>query len=477
MNPESKMNKLAEYVDMAGKETPARTRVSALFDADTFVELDAFAGMSEGMSGVVTGYGYVGDNLVYAFAQDVTACGGAVTKVHANKIKKVYELAAKTGCPVVGIYDSNGAKVTEANEMLTAYGEILALSNNLSGVVPQIAVVLGTCAGTSALMACGADFVVMSKDAELFLNAPFVTNAKGDNPEAGTAKFVAEAGVASIVAEDEAAALEQVRKLVSYLPANNLAPAPLFETAENAGAAQLIAKAYGDVDNMCAKSLIEAVADADTVVEVNALYGTGMVTALGLVSGAAVGFVANNETAGEFGANACDKAARFVRTCDAFNIPVVTLVNTKGLKMTACPKLIREGSKLAHAYAEATTAKIAVICGQAIGAAYLAMASKGSHDLTLAWPTGVISAMGLEAYVEFTAHDKLKGTSNLEASRKELVEEYIDTAAGAFKAAENGFVDAVIAPEQTRASLIHAIEMLAGKRESRMPKKHSNSVI
>ncbi|MGI5958842.1 MAG: carboxyl transferase domain-containing protein [Massiliimalia sp.] len=477
MNPESKMNKLAEYVGMTAKETPARTRISTLFDADTFVELDAFAGMSEGTSGVVTGYGYVGENLVYAYAQDITACGGAMTKVHANKIKKVYELAAKTGCPVVAIYDSNGAKVTEANEMMAAYGEILALSNNVSGVVPQIAVVLGTCAGTSALMACGADFVVMSKEAELFLNAPFVTNAKGDNKEAGTANFVAEAGVASIVADDDNAALEEVRKLVSYLPVNNLAPAPLFETAENADAASLIAKAYKDVDNMCAKALIEAVADADTVVEINALYGTGIVTALGLVSGAAVGFVANNETAGEFGANACDKAARFVRTCDAFNIPVVTLVNTKGLKVTACPKLIREGSKLAHAYAEATTAKIAVICGQAIGAAYLALASNKNNDVTLAWPTAAISAMGLEAYVEFTAHDKLKGTTNLEASRKELVEEYIDTTAGAFKAAENGFVDAVIAPEQTRASLIHAIEMLAGKRESRMPKKHSNSVI
>lgn len=475
MNPESKMKKLAEYIGKTEKNTPARDRLSTLFDDQTFVELNTFAGFGEETSGVITGYGYIGEDLVYAYSQDMTACDGAVTKVNANKIKKVYELASKTGCPIVALFDSNGAKLEEANEMLNAYGEILALSNNISGVVPQIAVVLGTCAGTSALMACGADFVVMAQKAELFLNAPSVVDDK--NQDAGTAKFAAETGVVSIVVEDDDIALEQVRKLISVLPQNNLAPAPLFESSENTNANSLIAKAVADIDHMCAKSVIEAVADVDSVIEINASYATGVVTALALVSGATVGFVANNEITGEFGANACDKAARFVRTCDAFNIPVVTLVNTKGFKVTSCPKLIREGSKLAHAYAEATTPKISVICGQAIGAAYIAMASSQNHDVTLAWPTAAISAMGLEATVEFTSHDRLKGATNLETARAELVEEYIDTTAGAFKAAENGFVNAVIDPVDTRCALIHAIEMLAGKRESRLPKKHSNSVI
>lgn len=473
MNPESKMNQLAEYVDMTQKDVPARKRISTLFDADTFVELGAFAD-----SGVVTGYGYVGDNLVYAFSQDVTADNGAVTKVNAGKIKKLYELAVKTGCPVVGIYDSNGAKLGEGNEMLEAYGEMVKAANNISGVVPQIAVVLGTCAGTSALAACGADFVVMSKDAELFLNAPFVTTAKGGSKEAGTADFVAKVGVAAIVAEDEETALEDVRTIISYLPSNNLAPAPLFETAENPEAANLIAEAVADVDHMCGKALIHAIADADTVVEVYENYGTGVVTAFGLVSGAAVGFVANNETAGEFGKDACDKAAGFVRVCDAFNIPVVSLVNTKGFEVTACPGLIKASAKLAHAYAEATTPKISVICGQAIGAAYIALASKSANaDVTLAWPTAVIAPMGLEAMVEFTSHDRLKGTTDLKADRAALVEEYIDTTAGAFKAAENGYVDAVIDPAATRANLVKAIEMLAGKRESRLPKKHATAMI
>jgi acetyl-CoA carboxylase carboxyltransferase component len=473
MNPESKMNKLAEYVDQVSKETPARSRLSTLFDADTFVELDAFAGVGETLSGVVTGYGYVGDTLVYAYAQDITAQDGAVTKVHANKIKKVYDLAAKTGCPVVALFDSNGAKLSEANEMLDAYGEILAKTSKLSGVVPQIAAVLGTCAGTSALLACGADFLVMSENAELFLNAPFVTTAKGDDKDAGTAEFVAKSGIASVVAKDDEAALAEVRKLVSMLPQNNLAPAPLFEASENPQGADLLSKAVSDIDNMCAKDVIAAVCDADSVVELQSDFGTGIVTALATISGATVGLIANNETKGDFDTDACDKATRLIRVCDAFSIPVITLVNTKGFKVTACPVLIRKSARLAHAYAEATTPKITVICGQAIGAAYMAMAANANMDVTFAWPTAAISAMGLEATVEFLSHDKLKGTTNLEKSRQELVDEYVDTVAGAFKAAENGYVDGVIAPQETRASLIQAIEMLAGKRETNLPKKHS----
>lgn len=474
MNPESNMNTLAEYVLKISKETPAKNRISKLFDADTFVELDAFAGLGEEASGVVTGYGYMGDNLVYVFSQDITACSGAVSKVSANKIKKVYDLATKTGCPVVAIYDSNGAKLNEANEMLKAYSEIVKLSNNISGVVPQIAVILGTCAGTSAIMASSADFVVMSNEAELFLTAPYITNANGGRKEAGTAQFVAESGVVSIVKENEDSVLEEVRKLVTMLPANNLAPAPLFETTPNFESATLIANAYANVDEMDAKDLINAISDDGSVIELYSEFGKGIVTALATISGATVGFVVNNETVAPFKMDACDKASRLVRTCDAFNIPIVTIINTKGFAQIDCARLIKASSRLAHAYAEATTAKIAVIAGQAIGAAYISLSNA---DYTVAWPTGVISAMGLEAYVEFTNHDALKGTTDLAKSRQELVDEYVNDIAGAFKASENGFVDAVINPQDTRETIIKAIEMLAGKRESKLPKKHSNAVL
>lgn len=473
MNPESKMNKLVAMTMASEKDTAARARLLTLFDENTFVELDMFAGMSEDGCSVVTGYGYVGSDMAYAFSQDVTVDSGALNKVHANKIKKVYELAAKTGCPVIGIYDSKGAKVSESNDMLAAYGEILAISNQVSGVVPQIAVVLGICAGTAAFMACGADVVVMSKDAELFLNAPFVTTAAGGPKDAGTAAFAAKAGVVSVVAEDDADALATVGKLISYFPQNNLAPATLFETAGNPeGAAKL--GAITETDGLCAKEVIANIADVDSIVELQADYATGVVTAIALVSGAPIGFVANNEAAGTYSANACDKAARFIRICDAYNMPVVNLVNTAGFEMTACPKLIKSGAKLAHAYAEATVPKISIILGQAIGAAFLATSSA---DVVAAWPSAAISAMGLEAYVEFTQHDKLVGTTNLEADRKALVEAYVEEEAGAFNAAAKGFVDSVIAPADTRKTIIEAIEMLAGKRVSTMPKKHSTSIL
>jgi len=462
MNSESKMNKLAEFVGKIDASNPARVRLSTLFDADTFVELDAFA-----ENGVVTGYGYVGDNLVYAFSQN-----GAVTKVHAKKIKKVYELAAKVGCPIVGIYDSNGAKVSEANEMLAAYAEILALSGKISGVVPQIAVVLGTCAGTSALMAAGADVVAMSKDAELFLTAPFVTTAKGEDKEAGTASFMAKGGVVSIVGETEEETLEEVKKLVAVLPENNLAPAPLFESVENVNGASVLT-AYAKKPEGCVCEVVKALADDGMVVTLNKEFASGVYTALAVMGGNPVGFIASNEEKGEFDAKACEKAVKLINLCDAFNIPVVTLLNTKGFKATACPYMLKGAAKLADAYAEATTAKVNVLMGEAIGAAYLATAGA---DITLAWPTGVISALAPETYVEFVSHDKLVGTENLKADRKKLAEEYIDEEAGAFKAAENGFVDNVIAPADTRAELLKALEMLEGKRVSALPKKHSTTL-
>lgn len=473
MNPESRRKQLADHAGKILVQTPARKRMAALFDADTFVEIDAFSGAKEQSCGVVTGYGYIGDTLAYAFSQDVSADDGAVTKAHAKKISKLYDLAVKTGCPVIAVFDSKGAKLSEANEMLDAYGEILAKSSRLSGVVPQVAVVLGTCAGTSALLACGADFLVMSKQAELFMTAPFVTKALGEDEAAGTAEFIAQSGLASVVAENEDAAMEEARKILSMLPANNLSPAPLFEAQENAKGVAALKKEYKNIDKMSGLAVIEAVADAGSVIVLQKEFGTGMAAALGTVGGAAVGFLANDEGNGQLGIDECDKATRLIRTCDAFHLPVITFVNTKGFQMTANPVLIRKSARLAHAYSESTTQKVTVLCGQAVGAAYMALAANANADLTLAWPTAAISALGLEATVEFLSHDKLKGTKNLEQSRKELVEEYIDTTAGALKAAENGYVDNVIEPESTRVEIIKAIEMLAGKRESTLPKKHS----
>lgn len=465
MSSTNNSNRLAELKASMDGATPARARLTALFDPDSFVELDAFLKAGENEAGVVAGYGLIEGAVVYAWSQDVTANKGAVSVAHAKKVKKVYELAGKTGCPVVCLYDSNGAKLDEGNAMLAAYSEMLLWSNNLSGVVPQISVVLGTCAGVSAMLAAGSDFVVMEKKAELFMTAPFITASSGDTTEgAGSADNAAKAGVASIVCEGEEACLAETRKLLTMLPQNNLAAVPLFDFAENSEAFD---------PNGCPKLIVKGIADADSVVELNAEYGKGIYTFLGTMAGTTTAFVTtsrNNPLDGD----ACAKAARFVKICDAYNIPVITLIDSKGFEISADVAVIKDAAKLASAYAEATTAKISIITGKAFGPAYIALGSRnGNADVTLAWPEAQISALAPETAVEFLWADRFKGTEDAAATRTALLSEYIDTEASPFEAAKGGYIEAVVAPEETRRSIINMLDMLAGKRESKMPKKHA----
>ena len=268
MSSTNRIEMLSARSAALSSENPARARLSKLFDADSFVELDAFVKAGENEAGVVAGYGLVEGSVVYAFSQDVSSDSGAVSAAHAKKVKKVYELAAKTGCPVVCIYDSKGAKLSEGNEMLAAYSDMLASSGKISGVVPQIAVVLGTCAGVSAMLAAAADVLVISRDAQLFMTAPFISAANGDKSEnAGSAEAAAKAGVASIVADDENAALAKVRTLLTMLPQNNLASLPLFDFTDSTEPLDPAG---------CPKLIVKAVADADSLVELHAEYGKGV---------------------------------------------------------------------------------------------------------------------------------------------------------------------------------------------------------
>ena len=475
MSPESKMLKLSQLQGALSGSEAVKKRLDLLFDEGTFVELDSLAKVNESGSGVVTGYGYVEGTLVYAFAQDSAVASGALGRVHAAKIKKIYELAAKTGCPVVAMYDSNGVRIDEGNEALSAYGELLACQNNLSGVVPQIAVVTGVCAGCSAMLCCGADYVVMGKDAQLFMTAPFTAKAKGDHtPGAGTADNAAKSGVAHIVADTEEDVMAAVKELVSFLPSNNLSMVPVFEYAENPEGPGKLTSAYGDLDSVSGAELTAAIADQDSVLELQSQFGSSY-TALARVQGSTVGFAYAN---GALSSADCAKLARFARTCDAFAIPVVTMLNTEGFVPSAAAELagsIRESAQLAHAYAEATCPKIGLILGKAVGPAYIALAGKGANaDAAIAWPGAVISPLPSETAVEFLWHDKLAGSGDLAADRAALVEEYNDTLASAFTAAADGVVDMVIDPAATRTQLINTLEMLAGKRVSSLPKKHSN---
>lgn len=465
MSSTNNENKLAELKASIDSENPARARLVALFDPDSFVELDAFLKAGENEAGVVAGYGLVEGGVVYAWSQDVTASKGAVSAAHAKKIKKVYELAAKTGCPVVCVYDSNGAKLDEGNAMLAAYSKMLQWSNNLSGVVPQISVVLGTCAGVSAMLAAGSDVVIMEKKAELFMTAPFIAKANGDSTEgAGSADNAAGAGVADIVCEGEQACIEQARKLLTMLPQNNLASVPLFDYTENT---------EGFDPDGCPKLIVKGIADAESTVELGAAFGKGVYTFLGTMAGVTTAFLATSRQ-NPLDADACAKAARFVKICDAYNIPVVTLLDSVGFALSSDAGMIREAAKLASAYAEATTAKISVITGRAFGPAFVAMGSKnGNADVTLAWPQAQISALAPETAVEFLWTDRYKGTTDAQATRKALVEEYIDTEASPIEAAKGGYIEAVVTPAETRKCIVNMLDMLAGKRESKLPKKHA----
>lgn len=452
------LNTLAELKAAVLADSPARTRLTYLFDDGNFTELDPYAKNGSDLSGVIAAFGYVDSNPVYAFSQDINVKSGAVNKTHAAKIVKVLDLAAKTGVPVVGIFDSFGADISDGAEALNSYGNILAYISNLSGVVPIVSVVAGTCAGCSAMIAQSADFVVMSKDAELYV-AP---NSKGNS-----AVNAAKNGTASVVCDDDHAAVNKAKEIINKFPQNNLSPVPMYEFAEPT-----------TIIGTDAETFAKAVCDEDSIIELGAEYGKCSYTAIASVGGATVGFIATNKTADKITSADASKIARFVRTCDAYQIPVVTLVDTEGFAAdddTEVQGAVKDMAKLTHAYAEATTIKVSFVVGKAYGPAFIALAGKGSNsDLTYALNGSVISPLAPETAVEFLQHDELKGVSDLTSARKDLADKYAKEKASAVAAAASGCVDGIIESSEIRETLKTSIEILAGKRVSRLPKKHSN---
>lgn len=444
-------------------ESQARLRLYYLFDDGTYTEINSLAKEKDSFTSVVSAYGYVNGNPVYAFSQDKSINSGAVGTAHAAKIAKLYSLAAKTGTPIVGIHDSNGAFVDGTVESLAAYGEMLCASSVISGVVPQISIIAGTCAGSAAMLACSSDFIIMTKDSEFFMSPPFDSKING----VGTAAAAAKAGTASIISEDDKSAADKARELINLLPVNNLTGVPVFE--------------YEDSNTTISSDLmafVNSVTDANSVIELSADFGNASYTSLATIGGSTVGIAATNKTSGKLTACDCSKIARFVRTCDAFSIPVITVVDTEGFEATSETELtgsIKNMTKLANCYAEATTVKLAVVIGKAIGPAFIAFAGKNvNSDFTYAWKNAVISPFSPITAVEFLWHDKLKGAEDLTAKRNELAAEYEKTLASANTAAELNCVDEIIAPESTRTTLIGALDILAGKRVSKLPKKHNN---
>lgn len=449
----------------AGKQT-ARERVTALLDPESFVEVGMFA------SGVVTGFGTVEDRPVYVYAQEYAKDFGAMDAAQADKIVRILDLAVKTGAPVVALLDSAGADLTKGVSALDAYARIMAKTAQISGVVPQISVIAGPCAGGATAIPAMGDFVVAANTAEMFVTGPQVVSARTGKDisakELGGAETLDANGLAHLCAASEAEAFAQVRRLIALLPANNEEDAPML--MQDDLNRQLDIDSYYDAHDLLAR-----VADFGDYLELQKGFGKSMVAALGRLGGRSVGFLANNpaQEDGALNDQACQKAARFVRMCDCFNIPVISFVNTAGQgTVTACEnaKAIKGSAQLIGAYAEASVPKVSVICGQAIGSAYAAMGSRGlGADMVLAWPKAVIAPMDADAAVYVLQRDAIKVGQDVE----ELKAAYQKDNDG-FAAAKAGLVDDVIEPAATRQMVAAALEMLLGKREVALPKKHAN---
>lgn len=425
--------------------TKAFQRLSRLFDEGVFTEIDSMARSEDGYAEIKAGFGNICGTGVYAYAQDPDTAGGAMSKAQAAKIRKLYDLALKTGKPVISIFDSVGGRLSQGSDLLGAYGDILKYSSNLSGVVPQISLVLGQCCGTQALIAESGDIVIMSKDAKLTLNT---------DGSAASAEENAAHGTAHIVEDNEDKAIETARKIVGMLPSNNLdfAGTVQFEDAEEGS-----------------NDIIKAVVDGGSEIELQPSSGKALRTVLATIEGATAGIIASADKT--IDGKAASKAARFIRFCDAFGIPVVTLLDAEKF---GC---LKSAVKLTSAYAEATTAKVTVITGDAFGAVYIAAAGTGSGtDMTLAWAGASISALSPEAAAVIELGDdfggKLKGAKDPKKAREDVVAKFKDEVLTAENAAAQGYVQDIILPEETRMKLIAALDILADKRVSTLPKKH-----
>lgn len=417
-------------------------------------------------SAVIAAFGSAKGVPVYAVCQT----GEAMTAKDTGKIVKVLDMAARTGNPVVTFYDSVGAKLEEGLEALSGSAAVAAAVSRCSGVVPQIAVVTGVCGAGSALAAAGADICIMSEGGELFLTPPFTSAAAGDKTEgAGSAAFAAKAGVAAIVVKNAAAAAAKAAELVGLLPANNLAGPAVFEAEAPAGSLNL---AKYDPQKAAA-----GIVDAKSAIELYAGYGQNVYTALATVAGGVVGIVATKGAQDALCRCCVSKTARFVRLCDAFSIPVVTLVNTDGFAKSCSEDAsggLREAARLTGTYADATTVKIAVITGKAVGTAYTAFANA---DLTIAVEGCTIAPIDPKAAVTVLHHDELQNGTNIEADTAKLAAQYAAEECSAAAALKAGIADMAVPASGVRAAVAGALDMLAAKRAQRLPKKHGNMAL
>ena len=488
-----------------GKKT-ARERIEMLLDEGTFVELDKYArhrssafGQEKNRpygDGVVTGYGEVDGRTVAVFAQDFTVFGGSLGEVFGEKIVKVMDFAMKTGCPVIGLNDSGGARIQEGVVSLGMYGEIFRRNVHASGVIPQISLIMGPCAGGAVYSPAITDFTVMvDQTSHMFITGPDVIKTVTGEDVAfedlgGARTHNTKSGVAHYMGHDEEDAIEYVKALLSYLPSNNMEDPPVYEgLGDDLSPTEddlWLDTAIPDSPNVPydMHQIIQHVVDDGEFLEVQPLFAPNILTGFARVDGQAVGIVANQPTqlAGCLDIDASEKAARFVRTCDCFNVPVLTFVDVPGFLPGTDQEwdgIIRRGAKLIYAYAEATVPKVTVITRKAYGGAYDVMGSKHlGADINLSWPTGQIAVMGAQGAVNILFRKQLamvaEDGGDVDAARQEFIQHYEEELANPYIAAERGYIDTVISPSNTRRNVVRALRALKTKRQTLPPKKHGN---
>ncbi|GAA4693162.1 acyl-CoA carboxylase subunit beta [Nocardioides conyzicola] len=496
--------KAVEKQHAKGRKT-ARERIELLFDEGSFVELDELArhrsvafGLEKNRpygDGVITGYGTIDGRQVCVFSQDFTVFGGSLGEVYGEKITKVMDLAMKTGCPIIGINEGAGARIQEGVVSLGLYGEIFRRNVHASGVIPQISLIMGNCAGGHVYSPAVTDFTIMvDQTSAMFITGPdvikTVTGEDVTMEELGGARtHNTKSGNAHYMGSDEDDAIEYVKALLSYLPQNNLDEAPTLGDVADTDFSDLdrtLDTIIPDSPNQPydIRDVITVVVDDEDFLEVQELFAPNIVIGFGRVEGHPVGVVANQpmQFAGTLDIDASEKAARFVRFCDAFNIPVLTFVDVPGFLPGTDQEwngIIRRGAKLIYAYAEATVPLVTIITRKAYGGAYDVMGSKHlGADINLAWPTAQIAVMGAQGAANIVHRKTLKKVEDdggdVEAKRAELIDEYETTLANPYIAAERGYVDAVITPHETRVEVVRALRLLRSKRETLPAKKHGN---
>jgi acetyl-CoA carboxylase carboxyltransferase component len=481
-----------------GKLT-ARERIDKLFDPGTFVELDMLiehrctnfnmSTTETPCDGVVIGYGYVNGRLTYAFSQDFTVIGGSLGEMHAKKICKLQDLAMKTGAPFVGINDSGGARIQEGIDSLYGYGEIFYRNTLASGVIPQITVLVGPSAGGAVYSPALMDFVFMAKGiGKMFITGPdVIKSVTGEEVThealGGAMTHNQTSGNAHFACDTEDELFEKVRYLLSFLPQNNMQdPIPVEPTDDPNRMDDSLIKLVPTNPNKSydVRDIITKVVDNEEFLEVHQYFAQNMVVGFARLHGQSIGIIANQPKAlaGCLDINASDKAARFIRFCDAFNIPLLTIVDTPGYLPGTAQEyggIIRHGAKLLYAYSEATVPKITLIVRKAYGGAYIGMCSRHlGADMVIAWPQAEIAVMGPEGAANIIFRREIKAADNPEAKRQEKIEEYRTNFSNPYQAARRGYVDRVINPKDTRSNLITAFEMMSTKRVQRPRKKHGN---